>query len=105
MKVRISFLINIENDLRRAINYYYGRPGLASRNEIKDWYEITARTDESSNDLWFEWCTYIAEIVLLNTEHQSLIVIDPYDRKVINKRLRENRQTITKQGGTKNECI
>lgn len=40
MKVRISFLINVNDQTRRAINFYNGENGLATRNDIKDFYVV-----------------------------------------------------------------
>jgi hypothetical protein len=37
MKVRITQTIEIDDDYRRAINQYYGREGLASREQVRDW--------------------------------------------------------------------
>jgi hypothetical protein len=39
MKVRISYSVDIPDWYRRRINAHYGRPGLASRQEIKSWFE------------------------------------------------------------------
>ena len=39
MKVRIDYTIDISVDLRRAIRLYYGRPGHATREEVKEWYQ------------------------------------------------------------------
>lgn len=47
MRVRISYTIEIDDDRRRSINEHYGRPGLATRNEVQDWYE----NNGSSKDL------------------------------------------------------
>ena len=38
MKIRICYTINVGNRLRRAINHHYGKPGLASREEIRSFY-------------------------------------------------------------------
>lgn len=37
MKVRIAYTIEVDDDYRRAINLHYGRPGLASRDEVRRW--------------------------------------------------------------------
>ena len=39
MRVRISYVVEIDDAFRREINRWYGRPGLASREEVKAWYE------------------------------------------------------------------
>jgi hypothetical protein len=38
MKVRIDYTIEVPDDIRRAIRKWYGQEGLASREEVKDWY-------------------------------------------------------------------
>lgn len=44
MKVRISYIVDADDDLRRAVNQWYGRPGLANRDEVKNWYENNGRS-------------------------------------------------------------
>ena len=39
MKVRIMYSVDVSDDLREAINHYYGLPGLASRQDVRDWYK------------------------------------------------------------------
>ena len=39
MKIRISYVVDVSDDIRRGINEFYGRPGLANRDEIKRWYQ------------------------------------------------------------------
>lgn len=39
MKVQIAYTIEVSADRRRAINQFYGRPGLATREEVKRWYQ------------------------------------------------------------------
>ena len=39
MKVQIKYTIEVDDDYRRAINLFHGRPGLASRDEVKRWVE------------------------------------------------------------------
>lgn len=46
MKVRVTFLVEVDDDIRREINKHYGRPGLASREEIKWWYEANGRSQD-----------------------------------------------------------
>jgi hypothetical protein len=38
MRVRVSFTVDATDELRRAISRYYGRTGLASRDEVRQWY-------------------------------------------------------------------
>lgn len=40
MKVRINYAVEVDDRIRRAINEWYGRPGLASREQVKRWYEL-----------------------------------------------------------------
>lgn len=44
MKVRVAYTVDIDDDIRRAINAWYGRPGLASRKEIQRWYEANGES-------------------------------------------------------------
>lgn len=39
MRVRVAYTLDIDDDVRRAINLHYGRPGLATREEVQRWYE------------------------------------------------------------------
>lgn len=39
MKVRINYTVEVDDVFRREINRWYGRPGLASREEVKRWFE------------------------------------------------------------------
>ncbi len=43
MRVRITYTVDIDDGIRRAINQRYGRPGLATRAEIRRWYENNGR--------------------------------------------------------------
>lgn len=40
MRVRVSYVVDVDDATRRQINAWYGRPGLASRAEVKRWYEL-----------------------------------------------------------------
>ena len=40
MRVRICYTAEVDDTYRRAINHYYGMPGLASRQDVKDWLEV-----------------------------------------------------------------
>ena len=37
MKVRIQYTVEVSDDYRRAINMFYGRDGLATRDQVKRW--------------------------------------------------------------------
>lgn len=38
MKARIEFTVEVDDDVRRKINVACGRPGLATRDEVRDWF-------------------------------------------------------------------
>lgn len=40
MKVKVEFTIDATDDQREAINRYYGKPGLATRQEVKDYFQM-----------------------------------------------------------------
>lgn len=42
MKVNINYTIEVTDAERRAINIYHGREGLATREQVKDWYKKMA---------------------------------------------------------------
>lgn len=39
MKVAITYTIEVDADIRRSIRAFYGQDGLATRDEIRAWYE------------------------------------------------------------------
>jgi hypothetical protein len=39
VRVRIEYTAEVSDDYRRAINAFYGRPGLASRDDVRRWFE------------------------------------------------------------------
>lgn len=47
MKVRVVYTVDVDDDIRREINAYHGRPGLATREQVRDWYRTHG---ESMND-------------------------------------------------------
>lgn len=49
MRVRIAYSVDVGDDYRRAINDFYGKPGLATRQEVKDW--LRAYGDSMDDDL------------------------------------------------------
>lgn len=53
MKVRICYTVEVDDDFRRGINRFYGRPGLADREAVKNWFEAYGA---SMNDdiMWTE---------------------------------------------------
>ena len=38
MRVKIEYIVEVDDTIRREINAWYGKPGLANREEIKSWY-------------------------------------------------------------------
>lgn len=38
MKVRISYTVEVSDKFRRAINNHYGKPGMATREDVQQWY-------------------------------------------------------------------
>jgi hypothetical protein len=53
MRVRIEYTVEVSDDYRRAINLHYGKPGLATRAEVKRWLEAhgSAEDDDLMYDL------------------------------------------------------
>jgi len=52
MKVRISYTVDVSDVVRRQINAWYGRPGLATRAEIQAWYRSNGESmDDDLNDM------------------------------------------------------
>jgi hypothetical protein len=53
MRVRVNYTVTVSDEYRRAINLYYGRPGLATRTEVKRWLEQhgSAEDDDLMHDL------------------------------------------------------
>lgn len=39
MRIRVAYTVDVTDDRRRAINQFYGRPGLATRGEVMAWYQ------------------------------------------------------------------
>ena len=54
MKVRVEYTTEVSDDYRRAINIFYGKPGLATREEVKRWIQAygTSGDDDLMQDLW-----------------------------------------------------
>lgn len=44
MRVRVSYTVTVDARLRRAIRRYHGEQGLATRAEVKSWYEMWGGT-------------------------------------------------------------
>jgi hypothetical protein len=48
MKVRIDYTTDVDDDYRRAINLYYGKPGLATRKEVQNWIERYGSSEDDN---------------------------------------------------------
>jgi hypothetical protein len=48
VRVRVDYAIDASDRYRRAINLHYGRPGLATRKQVRDWLiEYGSSADDS----------------------------------------------------------
>lgn len=47
MRVRIEYSLEVTDGFRRAINEYHGEPGLAFREDVKNWFYVHG---QSMND-------------------------------------------------------
>lgn len=47
MRVHISYTVDVDDDFRREINAFYGRDGIATREDIKNWFYMYG---QSMND-------------------------------------------------------
>jgi hypothetical protein len=50
MKVRISYTVEVDQRARRAMRHYYGIRGLATRDQIHDWFWNFGRTMDNELD-------------------------------------------------------
>lgn len=53
MKVRISYTVEVDDEFRKALRAYRGKSGMATRDEIKIWYE--ERGDSDNDDMMWEY--------------------------------------------------
>jgi hypothetical protein len=44
MKVKISYTVEVDDEMREAINFYYGETGLATRSDIRHWFMLNGET-------------------------------------------------------------
>jgi hypothetical protein len=53
VRVRVSYVVDADDDTRRAIRKYHGEEGLATRDEVKQWYELygSSMNDDMSSIL------------------------------------------------------
>ena len=40
MKVRICYTVDAPDWFRREINRFYGKPGLATREDVRSWFQM-----------------------------------------------------------------
>lgn len=54
MKIHVAYTVDVSDDYRRAINIWYGRDGLATREQVVSWLRTngTSGDDDIINDLW-----------------------------------------------------
>jgi len=48
MKVRVAYTTTVGDDYRRAINLHYGKPGLASRDDVRRWLEAHGSSEDDN---------------------------------------------------------
>lgn len=46
MKVRVCYTVDVDDDFRRRLRAYFGQEGLATREEIREWYEQRGSQDD-----------------------------------------------------------
>ena len=46
MRIRVQYTVEVPDEYRRAINMYFGRPGLATREEVKWWLEMHGSAED-----------------------------------------------------------
>lgn len=52
MRVRVAYTVEVDDDIRREINEWYGRPGLANREQVQAWYRSNGESmDDDLSDL------------------------------------------------------
>jgi hypothetical protein len=59
MKVRVTFTGWASEELRRAIRHYYGEEGMATREEVRDWWKKQAHSVD--DDILFDLSLHDAE--------------------------------------------
>jgi hypothetical protein len=60
MKIRVCYTVNVNKDYRRAINAYYGREGLATREEVVQFCKLNGQTLD--DDLMSEYKTSLERL-------------------------------------------
>ena len=54
MRVRIAYTVDVSDEFRREINRHYDRPGLANRDEVRDWYAAHGESMDGDLSMWAE---------------------------------------------------
>lgn len=44
MRVKIEYVVDVPDEIRREIRAWYGQDGLATRDEVKAWYEANGKS-------------------------------------------------------------
>ena len=52
MRVRIAYSVDVSDEIRRAMSAHYGGDGLASRQDIKQWYEAFGESMNADLSMW-----------------------------------------------------
>ena len=75
MKVRVSFVVDVDDRFRRALRLSENRAGLASRNEVKTWFRFHGDSDSDAHDLIdenLEPLEFMEEHDLVNPQNADL---------------------------------
>lgn len=54
MKVRVVFTVDADDGVREAVNAYYGLPGKATRDEVRDYFASQGRDNGAEQLADFE---------------------------------------------------
>lgn len=52
MRVRVAYTVEVDDDFRHEVRQFYGKDGLASREEVKRWFR--AYGDSMNDDLGYQ---------------------------------------------------
>jgi hypothetical protein len=50
MKVRVAYTVEVDDNFRRAINEHFGREGLATHAQVRNWYESVGHSMDNDLD-------------------------------------------------------
>lgn len=48
MRVRVAYTEEVSDDMRRAINLYYGKSGLATRADVVAWFRAYGESENEN---------------------------------------------------------